>query len=162
MRPSEATALLTVAASLDNRTIGEAAARAWAETIEPTVTLVDATRIVYEHYASTREWIMPADINRRSREIRDARLRDMKTPEPPEALEGVPARELGWQRSYRRLVADGLTEAQADVQACAEHGVDRPAVEASPRPLTAILGTHKVGCPCGCLTRPIRTEERRP
>ena len=104
--------------------------------------------------------VTPGDVREAVRTIRNARLAVMRTPEPPETLEGIPAREIGWQQTYRRLIGDGLTEAEADAQACAEHGVTRPAIEAAPRPVAALTGTHKPACTCGCLTRPLAKHER--
>lgn len=161
MTPAEAAAVLGWAAAIDGREESEIAAEAWASALNPRLSIADAKWIITDHYSRETWKVMPAHINEKYRQVRHDRVKDMRAPEPPEALEGNPVRENAWRVAYVRLIGDGLTEAQADVQACAEHGVTRPAVEASPRPLTAILGTHKAGCPCGCLTRPIRTEERR-
>lgn len=140
---------------------GQAAVWADALTDVPFVTAQEVVRDMAATRTSGGRSVVPGDVREAVRRIRADRVKDMRSPEPPEALEGNPVRENAWRVAYVRLIADGLTEAQADVQACAEHGVTRPAVEASPRPVTAILGTHKTGCPCGCLTRPIRSEERR-
>lgn len=161
MKLSEVADLLTMASAYDGRKPAVTTVEAWAAALDDNIAFADAKAIVIEHYARTRDWLMPADVNAASRQIRHARTSVIATPQPPEALDGIPAREHAWRRAYIRLVGDGLTEAEADAQACAEHGVTRPAIEAAPRPVAALTGTHKGGCTCGCLTRPIRAEERR-
>ena len=161
MKLSEVADLLTMASAYDGRKPAEVTTRAWAAALDDNITFADAKTIVIEHYARTRDWIMPADVNAASRQIRHARTSVMASPQPPEALDGIPERENAWRRAYVRLIGDGLTEAEADARACAEHGVTRPAIEAAPRPVAALTGTHKPTCTCGCLTRPIRPEERR-
>ena len=162
MKPSEVADLLLMASAYDNRKPAEITTRAWAAALDENILYADAQSIVIEHYANTRDWIMPADINTRSRQIRQARTRDMRSPEPPEALEGIPEREHAWTRAYVRLIGDGLTESEADAQACAEHGVTRAQLDAAPRPVQAAIEGHRASCRCGCLTRPVRAEEGRP
>ena len=161
MKLSEVADLLTMASAYDGRKPAEVTTRAWAAALDDNITFADAKTIVIEHYARTRDWIMPADVNAASRQIRHARTSVMASPQPPETLDGIPAREQAWTRAYIRLIGDGMTEAEADAQACAEHGVTRPAIEAAPRPVAALTGTHKPTCTCGCLTRPLAKHERR-
>ena len=63
MTPAEAAALLTKIALLDGRTVSEATARAWAETL-PDVTLPEALDAVPTHRRQSTEWLMPAHILR--------------------------------------------------------------------------------------------------
>jgi hypothetical protein len=46
----------------------------------------DASAAVQAHYRDTRDWIMPADIRRRVREIREDRRRGKEIPPPPAEL----------------------------------------------------------------------------
>lgn len=139
MTPAQAATVLALAAAYDNRTVGEANAYAWAQAIDDRVSLDDAKQIVVEHYAHTREWIMPADINSASAILRKGRLDRMTTPEPPEGLEVTD--ELTWQRAYRKAVGDGLDETEADRAACAAIGTTRPETIAAPRPVLQLVAT---------------------
>lgn len=140
MTPADAAELLALAAAFDNRSTSEVAARAWAEALNPNVTLVDGKRIVVEHYARTRDWIMPADINAASRTMRLSRLDRMQTPEPPSSLDAddVPA-QLAWQRAYRGAIGDGHDEDAADRIANATVNVIRPIAAISERPVLALV-----------------------
>lgn len=162
MTPAEAAIVLGWAAAIDGREESEIAAQAWAGALDPRLTVADAKWIITDHYKRETWKVMPAHINERYKAVRHDRTKGMRSPEPPEALDGIPEREQAWTRAYVRLIGDGLTEAEADVRACAEHGVTRAVIEAAPRPVTAVLTAHKAACRCGCLTRPIRAEERRP
>ena len=153
--------LLAKIAAIDNRVVDEYTILGWQELLA-NISLPNALDALNEHRRnSPGVYLEPGHILAGARLARNRNLDRMKTPEPPETLEGIPAREIGWQQTYRRLIGDGMTEAEADAQACAEHGVTRPAIEATPRPVAALTGTHKPTCTCGCLTRPIRPEERR-
>lgn len=162
MTPAEAAIVLGYAASIDGREESDAAADGWSKTLDPRLSVKDAAWIVMDHYKRETWKVMPAHINERYKQVRHDRTKDMRSPEPPEALDGIPAREQAWVCAYVRLIGDGLTESEADTQACAEHGVTRAAIEAAPRPVKELASTHKGGCKCGCLTRPIRAEEKRP
>lgn len=112
----------------------------YTKAINDTISLDEARRIIVAHYASTREWIMPADVNTASRMIRRARLGVMQTPQPPSGL--TVAQELDWQRAFRRAVGDGLTDAEADEVACDALGVVRPLEVATERPALSRYGIH--------------------
>jgi hypothetical protein len=139
MTPADAAELLAYAAAFDNRSTSEIAARAWAEALDPRVLLADGRRVVVEHYARTREWIMPSDINTAATRLRRERLDRMATPEPPESLDGDPALEIPWQRAYRAAIGDGHDEQRADEIACATVGVRRPAVITAVRPVAQLV-----------------------
>ena len=107
MNRDEVVDVLTAAATIDHRTVGEADVAGWYATLRPDIDRqlgIDAVRI---HYAGTREWIMPADVNnlatqirkdraeRESREEREARqdandYRHGLTAAPNPALGGLP------------------------------------------------------------------------
>ena len=61
---------------------------------------------------------------------------------------------IGVSRSAVRNVLRDLFVA-AGIEAAS-----RPAIEAAPRPVAALTGTHKPACTCGCLTRPLAKHER--
>lgn len=135
MTPADATALLAVASAYDNRTVTETAGHAWAAALDPRITPADARGIVVEHYASSREWIMPADINTRGRALRRARLDAIGPYEVPAQLDGAPAITIAWEREYRRAIADGETPEYATRRACALVNIAPPEVVEGAREL---------------------------
>lgn len=137
MTPAQAATVLALAAAFDNRTVGEANAIAWSEALDERVALDDAKQIVVDHYARTREWIMPSDINTASAALRRDRLSRMRTPEPPADLSVTD--ELVWQRVYRAAIGDGFEHDEADARACAELGIVRPEQITSTRPVLALV-----------------------
>lgn len=161
MTPAEAAIVLGWAAAIDEREESDTAAQAWADALNPRLTVADAKWIISDHYSRETWKVKPAHINEKYKQVRRDRTKDMRSPEPPQELNGEPARELAWQRAYRTAIGDGQNEAQADLTACQAVSVTRRAIEAAPRPLSAAIEGHKAACQCGCLTRPIRAEERR-
>lgn len=110
MTPQEAAVVLGKCAAFDNRRPDPATTVAWAEALDPDVTLADALAIVRDHYAESRDWIMPADINRRSRDIRRQRIATVlenRTP-IPDGLGDEPHLEIEWRKALMRGVGDGL------------------------------------------------------
>lgn len=108
MNASEAVMVLTAAATVDKRTIGEADARMWAEILPPSVGPRLAVEAVKAYYAERREMIMPADV---IAYIPKARRRvgnpcDEFT-EHLRELAGKPTREK-YFREYFELRATGL------------------------------------------------------
>lgn len=93
MNRAETARLLSKCAAYDNRTVSEAAAMAWAESLSD-VDFGDALEAVARHYAVSTTWIMPADVREhaeaiaeeREAEERRQRYEQMKaltpTPEP--------------------------------------------------------------------------------
>lgn len=113
-----AAAVLAKAAIFDQRKLGsEEEARlkvaAWAEALHPDTTHDDAVCAVSEHYASTRDWLMPADVNRLTAGYRAKRLKGVVIPLPPPGLADRPRAELAWEAAYRTAIATGATTAQA-------------------------------------------------
>jgi hypothetical protein len=162
MSPADAGKLLLYASAFDNRQPSEAAARAWADVLDGRVTLLDAKTAIGAHYAKTRDWIMPADINTAVLAMRRTRLDHMETPQPPVVLAGDPAREIPWTREYRRAIGDGADVEAATRRACDAIGIATPAqIDAVPRPdaVKQLMAAHGGGCRCGCLTRPVRRAE---
>lgn len=164
MTPAEAAIVLGWAAAIDGREDSEIAAQAWAGALDPRLTVADAKWIITDHYKRETWKVMPAHINERYKQVRRDRTKDVAWPDPPSELDGRTKGEIEWRRTYMEAIADGLSPAQADVKACAAVSVTRKVIEAAPRPVTAMLTSHKGACSrqCGCLTRPIRAEEKRP
>jgi len=79
VKPAEVAKLLAKCAAYDQRTVGEADVLAWHE-ILARVDLADAFEAVRRHYAESRERVMPADILRLSRQIREERNRATAEP----------------------------------------------------------------------------------
>ena len=131
MLASEAATLLGFCAAYDQRRVGEADARAWAEALDERVTFADARAAVVAFYAEVAERrIMPADINRRAKDMRAARmqLRWWEKPEAsPEIESGAqevdPGVGLAWLKACLRMRAEGgRTPAEIDQLACEETG----------------------------------------
>lgn len=164
MTPAEAAVVLGWAAAIDGRDPSEIAPVAWAGALDPRLTVDDAKWIITDHYKRETWKVMPAHINERYKQVRHDRTKDAAWPDPPSELDGHTKGEIEWRRTYMEAIADGRSPAQADTIACAAVSVTRKAIEAAPRPVTAMLTSHKGACSrqCGCLTRPIRAEERRP
>ena len=112
MTPGDATRVLTLAASYDQRTIGEADALAWGKVLGELNT-DDAFQAVADHYTRETRRLMPADVINGVRRIRAARLE--RDPEPPPDAD--PDDPRAYQRALleqRHRVADG-TERQREV-----------------------------------------------
>lgn len=163
MTPAEAAVVLGWAAAIDAREKSEMAATAWAGALDPRVTVADAKWIITDHYKRETWKVMPAHINERYKAVRHDRTKDTPWPDPPSELDGHTKAEIEWRRTYMEAIADGLSATQADAKACAAVSVTRAIIEAAPRPVTAMLTSHKGTCSrqCGCLTRPIRPEEKK-
>ncbi len=71
MTPSEAVKILALAAAFDQRTVGEADARAW-HAVLADLDFPEAQEAVRAHYAETKERLMPADIRQRVKLARRA------------------------------------------------------------------------------------------
>lgn len=74
MTPEDIVDVLTKAAAFDQRTVGEADVLAWHEVLHR-LDLADALAAVSRHYTESRERIMPADVVRLVRAIREERAR---------------------------------------------------------------------------------------
>lgn len=108
MRPSEAGILLTMCATFDRRTVGEADAEAWSVTLDG-IELEDGKTAIVEHYRESRDWIMPADIRRIVKRIRRERIRNHTEFVPPEWLDQMepgPEFDLAYKRWLQGAYAD--------------------------------------------------------
>ena len=142
MTPAEAAEVLGYAAAYDRRTVGAIDATAWAKAL-PDVTKDDAVEAVIEHYASTREWLMPSDIPALVRAIRRRRVEALlaggQTPAPPVELDDDPAAGVRWQQAWIRAAGDGATVEQATGAADRVLDVVRRPVALSAHPTEALV-----------------------
>ena len=112
MKPTEAAALLTIAASFDNRKPDADQAKAWAMALDG-LGFEDCRDVVVEHYRKSREWLMPADVFAGVRRIRYERIERFGYITPPPELDF--AEEQAYTQAIRTRVADGeLTREQYD------------------------------------------------
>ena len=77
MTPTEAAALLTIAAAYDNRKPDADQAKAWAMALDG-LGFEDCRQVVVEHYRKTRDWLMPADVFNGVRRLRYERIEVVK------------------------------------------------------------------------------------
>lgn len=126
MNKSEVALVLAKCAAYDNREPDEARIEAWANSLDPEVTLQDAYDAVAEHFRHSNDWIMPAHVNRACRNILHARvtasLRDSALT-PPEALGGDPQLEAAWKRDVLAAISAGLPRAAAETRANNHAGI---------------------------------------
>lgn len=126
MKPSEAAAVLTACASLDQRTIGETEAIIWAQVFtKANIALPDALEAVINYHAD------PANMDRRAnvqalivqaKAIRRARMTAAGDPPfPPELTVG---QEMVWRRHWVEALGDDADTASA--VADARMGIVRP------------------------------------
>lgn len=73
MKPTEAAALLTIAAAYDNRKPDPDAAKAWAMALDG-LRFEDCRQVVVEHYRTSREWMMPVDVIGGVKRLRHQRI----------------------------------------------------------------------------------------
>lgn len=104
MTPSEAGALLTVAAAYDNRKPDADAAQAWALALDG-YNFHDCRDVIVEHYKKSREWIMPFDVLTAVKRLRTKRLHEAPVLTPPPDL--TPLETNAWLRNARRRLANG-------------------------------------------------------
>lgn len=104
--------LLGFAALYDSRKVDVPDVVAWHRIIGE-LPYADAEQAVTEHYAASRERLMPADVCQGVKRIRDARLKAVPEPvPPPELLEDADAyRE--WLRKETKRIADGKPDLRA-------------------------------------------------
>lgn len=119
MTPQEAAVVLGKCASYDKRRPDPVTAASWAEALDPNLTLTDALTIVRDHYAESGDWITPADINRRSRDIRLQRIKNAERISPvlPEGLEDEPIVERRWINVAKENIRAGMPRGQAEARA---------------------------------------------
>lgn len=77
--------LLTVVAAFDRRTVGEADATAWHAAIGD-LPFGDSREAVIAHFRECTDWLMPAHVRNRVKEVRHQRIQDAGIPAPPPEL----------------------------------------------------------------------------
>lgn len=114
MTPADAAEILGTAAAFDRRTVGKADAHAWADALDG-IRFEDAIAAVKHHYATSREFIYPADVLAIVKAVRAERVRaagDLTGRIPLEisSMEDGPEQheaERAWLRETARRIADG-------------------------------------------------------
>lgn len=128
MTPADAAELLTLAASFDRRTVGEADARAWAAALHAIPLDDDARAAVARHYHDTDKWLTPAHVRQQRHTIRAERVNASNV-----VYDGVPgetgAQSIARRRALLAAVADGRIEG-ASIALAVGHSPDRPALPA--------------------------------
>lgn len=104
MNKSQVSALLTLAAAYDRRTIGEADVEAWHDALGD-LSYDDAQAVIKGHYRVSNDWLMPSTIRAGVRKIRADRLDRAGPLAPPPDL--TPVETIEWLRRTRRAIADG-------------------------------------------------------
>lgn len=93
MNKEEVGKFLTLTALIDNRTITTEVALMWSEIIGH-LSLDDAVAAMKEHYAETRQWLMPADVLDRVKSKRKLALPQTMSPEGKDCTKlGRPSHE---------------------------------------------------------------------
>lgn len=140
MTPSEAAALLTIAAAYDNRKPDEDQARAWALVLAD-LRFEDCRDAIVAHYRESRDWLMPADVVKGAHELRIGRWnayygRFQMPPYPPELADDAAA-ENRWYEEVRGHILRGEVTHPDQWQTVAPHLV-APAIETKPRDMASL------------------------
>ena len=129
MNVKDATVLLGKCAAFDNRKPTQATVLAWSEALDD-MPVQDALNFVTQHYAASRDWIMPSDLNREWHQLRRLRqdaVPQAQRPQPPQDLDGPTY--LVWRRAVSRAISHGQPAEQ--VTAAAYEAIGRtPEIEA--------------------------------
>jgi hypothetical protein len=104
--------LLARCASYDRRKVGDVDVIAWLQVLGD-LPFADCEQAVIGHYADSTEWIMPAHVRQRVRELRNRRLDGTKAPAPPAELVDNPAAYQAALHAARVAIADGRDPQQA-------------------------------------------------
>lgn len=101
MTPEEVIDLLTTAAAYDRRKVGQTDVLAWHAAVKD-LDYLDAQDAVIGHYTETTDWLMPAHVRKRVKDIRAARVALTPVPAPPPDLANRP---VDYQTALREAVA---------------------------------------------------------
>ena len=105
MTDDEVVDLLTLMASFDRRTVGDADVDAWLLAVGD-LSFDDAKVAVAQHYRESREWMMPADVRRIVRQAREERIKALPLPAPDaETAKDPTAYKRAMQEIVRRTGA---------------------------------------------------------
>ncbi|TDD97589.1 zinc finger domain-containing protein [Actinomadura rubrisoli] len=164
MTDDEVVDLLTLMASFDRRTVGDADVDAWLMAVGD-LPFADAKVAVVKHYRESREWLMPADVRRAVRAIREERIkvRPLPAPTPDEAVDprvykqrmaDIIHRVGNGKMPFRAITAGGGAEPSTEYQE-ARSQEDRDRVLAQTVPCPVDWCPALAGEPC----RPSPTQE---
>jgi hypothetical protein len=136
MTPTEAAALLTIAAAFDNRKPNEEAATAWAAALNG-LPFDDCRDAVLEYYREEREWLMPVEIVKRVRKKHHERIEaGLKGIQPPASVDAIEDHDehdrayRAWLQETRERLARGLpVERELHVVAAVEPGEHKAYLE---------------------------------
>jgi hypothetical protein len=117
MNAEQAGQVLAKCASYDRRKTGDADTIAWYQAIGD-LAYDDCIAAVIAHYGETTDWIMPAHVRERVREIRRNRFQDAEKPAPPPELLDDPDAYCAAVRAANAAIADGR-DPEAAMQAIA-------------------------------------------
>lgn len=104
MKPTEAAALLTIAAAYDNRKPDPDAAKAWAMALEG-LRFEDCRQVVVSHYQRSRDWMMPIDVIQGVKKLRRDRILAFGPYEVPSGMTG--AEYAGYIGGVNKRIGDG-------------------------------------------------------
>ena len=113
MNLQDVATVLAKCVAYDNRTTTDATVLAWHEALDD-MPLQDALNAVRDHYATSREWIMPSDLNQAYHALKRARLNAIpqaRRPLPPQ--DSTPEENLIFHRAVLKAIADGMDAAGA-------------------------------------------------
>ncbi|MFF0864201.1 hypothetical protein ACFYUV_20750 [Nonomuraea sp. NPDC003560] len=102
MTPEEVIDLLSTAAAYDRRKVGEADVIAWHAAVKD-LDFLDAQDAVIGHYTETTDWLMPAHVRKRVKDIRAARVAFAPVPAPPAELADSPG-------AYQAAIQDAVAK----------------------------------------------------
>ena len=124
MNPNDVAAILAKCAAYDNRTPAQATVAAWTEALED-MPVADALKFVADHYAQSREWIMPADLNIAWKRIRTERQRAISEAERPQPPQDATTEQF---LAFRRGVTNAISRGQPvnELQAAGYAAIGRP------------------------------------
>jgi hypothetical protein len=129
VKPTEAAALLTIAAAYDNRKPDADQAKAWSMALNG-LRFEDCRAVVVEHYQRSKEWLMPADVITGVKRIRDKRIAEYGPIDVPSGLGEAEYR--AYLRETQKRIGDGELTSQS-----------RPQIHGKPRDMRAIEGTFR-------------------
>lgn len=143
MKPSDAAKLVTIASHIDNRDPSREAAEAWAAvlTAAGVESVPDCVAAIGQHFAESTDYLVPAEIIRRVKEIRRRRLVDAGTPDLPPGLNQIEERR--WAKAWRNAIAAGASREEATAATDRAAGIVRE-IEA-PRPVAQLLAGSGFG-----------------
>lgn len=115
MTKAETARLLALITAFDRRTTGEADVEAW-HLVVGDLNATDCAQAVRDHFARSREWLMPADVRQGVARIRRDRLAAAGDP-PPDADPDDEAAYRAALREGRTRIADPAALKPRDVSA---------------------------------------------